>query len=146
MASFAYTVAKKKIIDGDIHFDTDDIRVALVMTNTTADTEKDVATFAAMSTLDEMDGANYVRKELADEATAQDDANDRAEFDADDVVFSALGNGTRQIAGAIVYFYAGAGDANAIPIAYIDDAPLPLDPGGADFTLQWSAEGIVQIT
>ncbi|HUX15384.1 MAG TPA: hypothetical protein VMW52_02870 [Phycisphaerae bacterium] len=145
MASFIYTHAKAEILKGNIDLVNDDIRVLLVMTNTTADTEKDVDDIDELTTLDEMDGANYARKALTGEAVSEDEANDRGEFDADDVTWSALGDGTRQIAAAIVYKFLTI-DIDSIPIAYIDDSPYPLDPGGADHVIQWNAEGIIQAT
>jgi hypothetical protein len=39
MASVTYNVAKTAIGNGSIDLDTDDLRIALVMTNTTVDTE-----------------------------------------------------------------------------------------------------------
>jgi len=142
MANFVYTHAAYALMTGAIDFATDDIRVALVMTNTTADTELDVDNIDAFSTLDECDGANYVRKALADEAVTEDEANDRAEFDATDVTWTALGTGTRQIQGIIVYQF-NTDDTDALPICWIDDG-LPADGGGNDLTLQWNAEGILQ--
>ena len=139
--SFTYTHAVTEFAKGNIDLVNDDIRVLLVMTNTTADTEKDVDDIDAFSTLDEMDGANYVRKALANEAVTEDEANDRGEFDADDVTFSALGNGTRSMAAAVVYKFV-TDDTDSIPIWYIDDSPFPTNPGGLDFILQWNAEGI----
>jgi len=143
MASFIYTHAKAEILKGNIDFDADDIRVLLVMSNTTADTEKDVDDIDAFTTLDEMDGANYARKALANEAVTEDEANDRGEFDADDVTWSSLGDGTRQIQAALVYKHV-VDDTDSIPIAFIDDSPYPLNPGGADHVIQWNAEGIIQ--
>ena len=143
MASFIYTHAKAEILKGNIDFDADDIRVLLVMNNTTADTEKDVDDIDAFTTLDEMDGANYARKALANEAVTEDEPNDRGEFDAGDVTWSSLGDGTRQIQAALVYKHV-VDDTDSIPIAFIDDSPYPLNPGGADHVIQWNAEGIIQ--
>jgi len=144
MASFWYTNALRGVMAGEIDLDADDIRVALLMTNTTGDTEKDSDVITDIGTLDECDGANYVRKALAAEAVAADDANLRGEFDATDVVWTALGNGTRQIQGALVFKFVSA-DADSIPIAWVEFAAT-VNPGGADFTVQWNAEGILQIT
>ena len=146
MANFIYTVAKKKILDGDIDFNLpDDFRVLLIMTNTTADTEKDKLNVGAFTTLDEMDGANYVRKALASEATSQDDANDRAEFDADNVTWTALGAGTRQVQGLILIKHV-TNDADSIPIAFIDTGGFPFSASGADVTANFNVEGILQAT
>lgn len=151
MVNFVYTRAKRDILLGAIDFSTDDIRIILAMTNTTADTEQDVATVSAFTTLDEMDGANYpgtfaTRTALATEAVNQDDPNDRAEFDADDVTFSALGAGTRDVQGYLIYKH-GTSDADSTPILWVDTmAGLPFTASGTDLVIQWNAEGILQAT
>jgi hypothetical protein len=117
------------------------------MTNTTCDTENDgIATFANFTTIDKHDGANADNaKALANEAVNLDDTNDRAEFDADDTTWTALGNGTRAIQGALIYKYVDGTDTNDIPIAFIDFA-VAQNPGGSDFTITWNAEGILQLS
>lgn len=141
--SFYYTRALAKFMSGDIVLSTQDIRVLIVMTNTTCDSEEDTEFISGFTTLDEMDGANYVRKALANEAVVADLPNDRGEFYADDVVWSQLGAGTRQMAGIVVYKHV-TGDGDSIPIAYIDDGGFPLAANGLDFTAQWNLEGILQ--
>jgi hypothetical protein len=148
--SFVYTPAKAKLLAGDLDFSgtgLQDIRLLAVMTNTTADTDQDVATISAIGTLDEFDGSGYARQALAGETVNQDDPNNRGEFDANDVAFGALGNGTRQIQGFVLYRHI-TNDADAVPIAFIDNAgsSFALNPGGASVTIQWNVEGIVQAT
>ena len=147
MASFVYTNAKRALLAGEIDLDTsgDDIRVLLVMTNTTADTEEDVAVIDDFTTLDEYDGANYVRKALAGEAVAADNANDRGEFDANDITWTALGVGTRQAQAMIVYKHI-TDDTDSIPLAFIDTGGFPFDGNGGDVAVTWNAEGILQAT
>ncbi len=147
MANFVYTHAKHLFLTGALNLSSADVRVALVMTNTTADTEKDVSTISAFTTLDEYDGANYTSggAALAGESVAQDDANDRSEFDATDLTFSALGVGARQCQGAIVYAFVTNFGAS-IPIAWIDTGGFPFTGNGSNVTIQWNAEGIVQAT
>lgn len=147
MANFTYTHAKHLLLTGALNLATADMRVCLVMTNTTADTEKDVSTFAGFTTLDEYDGANYTTPgaALTGEAVTQDDANDRSEFDANDATFTALGVGTRQCQGAIVYAFVSNLNAS-IPIAWIDTGGFPFTGNGSNVTIQWNAEGIVQAT
>ncbi len=143
MANFVYNEAKRAILRGEIDLQADDIRVLLVMSNTTADTEDDVNTISGFTTLDEYDGANYARQALANEAVNEDAANDRAEFDADDATCSALGAGTRQCQAAIVYKHV-TGDADSVPILFVDQGGFPFSGNGGDVQLQWNAEGILQ--
>lgn len=142
MASFAYIPAKKSLWDGGVDLDTHDMRILLVMSNTDADTLNTAATISAFASLDEMNGAGYARQALASEAVNQDTPNARAEFDAADVVFTGLGNGTRPVTGAVIFRFI-TNDADSIPVFYIDLSPN-FDPGGGTFTVQWNAEGIAQ--
>lgn len=147
MASFVYNEAKRAVAAGELDLNAHDMRVALLMTNTTADTQNDgIVTVGDLSTLDEMDGTNYSSpgKALANEAVNKDDPNDRAEFDADDVTWTALGNGTRQIAGALLYKFV-TNITSSLPVAWIEFSSST-NPGGADFTLQWNSEGILQFS
>jgi len=147
MASFVYTNAKELMLKGDLDFDEagNDMRVALVMTNTTADTEKDKALMNAFTTLDECDGANYVRKALATQVVSEDAGGLRGEFSADPVTWTALGVGTRQVQGLILYKHV-TNDADSIPVAWIDTGGFPFWGNGGDVTYTPNAEGILQTT
>lgn len=149
MANFVYTPAKSKLLSADLDLNSHDIRVAIVMTNTTADTEQDAATLSAFTTLDEYDGANYARKALANEIVNTDTTNDRGEFDADDFTWTALGAGTRQAAALLLYRYVDGTAAADQPIAYIDTTSpsvFPFSGNGGDVAVAWNAEGILQLT
>ncbi len=144
--SFVYTPAKTALLNGELDFAADDIRVALVMEGTTADTEEDTALMNAFSTLDEQDGTNYVRKALASEAVNEDTANDRAEFDATDVTWSALGAGATPVEGALIYKHV-TNDTDSIPLFFITTGRIDGFQGnGSDFTIQWNLQGIAQAT
>jgi len=147
MASHVYDNAKEQLLLGTIDFSTDDIRVALLMTNTTADTEKSAATVAGFTTDDDFDGSGYTAggAALAGEAVSEDGANNRGEFDATDLTFSSLGAGTRNIQGALVYKFVTSFSAS-IPIAWIDTGGFPVTANGGDITITWNAEGILQLT
>lgn len=84
---------------------------------------------------------------LAGKAIARDDANVRVEFDATDLVFTAIGNGVNDTIGEIAIAReqaAGQTDANTELIAHAD-VPNTLTNGG-DVTMVWDAEGILQLT
>lgn len=144
MADFVYNEAKRAFASGEINLTSDDIRIALVMTNTTADTEDDVNLMNGFSTLDECDDASYARQALANEAVNEDATNNRAEFDADDDAFTLAGDGTRDIQGMIVYKHV-TNDTDSVPIAWIDSGGFPVaKEQTGTLSIQWNAEGILQ--
>lgn len=143
MPSNVKNIAKGRMMSGDMDLNADDIRAILCMTSTTADTDVDADNTSGY-TLDEMDGSGYARQALANEAVNVDDANDRAEFDADDVTWNSLGNGTRQVQGVLLHEHI-TNDAGSFPLAWVEFAGT-INPGGSNLTVQWNAEGIVQLT
>ncbi len=145
--SFVYTKAKQQLAVGGLDFSTSDMRVALVMTNTTADTEEDVSTISAFTTLDEFDGSGYSSggSALAAEAVAQDNVNNRAEFSATNLTFATLGAGTRSVQAALLYKFSGS-FAASLPVAFIDTGGFPFTTNGGDINFTWNVEGIVQVT
>ena len=144
--SLTYTEAKRALASGeiDLHTGGDDIRAIAVMTNTTADTEEDVTTVSGFTTFDECDDTTYARITMANEVVASDNANDRAEFDADDLSFTFTGDATRQIAAILIIKHV-TNDTDSVPLFYIDSAGFPFTATGS-VTIQWNAEGIWQLT
>lgn len=130
--------------DGDAP---NDVRVLLVMTNTTADTEKDKLTFGGFTTFDEFDGSGYTSGGVAltGEGVAVDNPNNRGEFDANDATFTAVGAGTRQIQAAVVYKFVTSVSLS-IPLVFVDTGGFPFAANGGDIVMQWNAEGIIQAT
>ncbi len=144
MASVIYNEFKRANAAGEIDLNADDIRVALLMNTTTADTQNDgMINLNDFTTLGEHGTAG--RKALANEAVNKDDANDRAEFDADDVTWTSLAAGANPVQGVLVYKHVDGTDANDLVIAFIDFG-ADKNPDGSDFTVQWDAEGILQLT
>jgi len=122
-----------------------DARILLAMTNTTFDTEQDDTFVGDTTTPDEYDGAAYVRKNLANQAVNDDAPNDRGEFDADDFTWIALGAGTRQAQGMVLFIFITS-DAASPLVAWIDSGGFPFSGNGGNVTVTWNAEGIVQTT
>lgn len=142
--TFIYNEAKRALAEAELDFGSGGatLKVALVMTNTTADTEDDVNLMNGFTTLDEMDGSGYSRQTIASQSVAEDSGNNRAYFDASDTTFSSLGAGTRQVQGAILYKHVGADSSNT-PIAFFDSGGFPFTANGGSVTLQWNASGII---
>ncbi|MGF2075644.1 hypothetical protein, partial [Enterococcus casseliflavus] len=87
---------------------------------------------------------NYARKTCDNQTVSTDDANDRAEFDCDDFVWSSLGNGTRQVQGMGVHEFI-TNDAGSFPLAWVEFSGT-INPGGSTLTVAVNAEGLVQLT
>jgi len=144
MASGWYTPAKTKVFKGDLDFDTADVRVLIVMSNTTADTEMDAANIAAFTTLDEYDGTGYTRADLTTPAVASDTTNDRVEVDYDDFTFGAtVGAGARQGVGLVIYVRVDGTTANDYPVAFIDSASNPFQGTGGPLNVTVNAQGLL---
>lgn len=143
--SFVYTNAKRALLAGELDLDAHDIRVMLVMTNTTADTEEDVSTISAFTTLDEFNGSGYARQALTGEAVTADNPGNFGKFDANDAAFGTLGAGARNIQAALVYRHI-TNDSDSIPIAFVDSGGFPFTANGSTFTIQWNSGGILQLT
>lgn len=118
------------------------MKLLLAMTNTTADTDIDSSHVGDLATLDEMDGANYARVTLANQTVVEDTTNDLAYFDADDVTFTSLGNGTRQVQGALIFQFI-TNDAGSFMFCWVEFAST-INPGGSNLTIQWNAGGIAK--
>jgi len=146
MASFIYTEAAYQIALGTIDFTaTGDIRVLLVMNTTTADTEEDATTFGGITTLAEFDGTGYSSPGIAltTEAVTKDTVNNRGEFNADAVTWTALDAGSAPVQAAIVYKFV-TNLTSSLPIAFIDTGGFPFTANGSNVTITWNAEGILQ--
>jgi len=142
MASVVYNELKRANAAGEIDLNADDIRGRLVMSNTTCDTENDgVANISDFTTVDACDDTGYSDFALANELVRKDDANDRAEFDADDASVANNGDASRNVVGVLIYKYVDGTDANDIPCFYLEfTSPVTLD--GATLNIQWDAEGL----
>lgn len=146
MADLVYHNALRAILAGEIDLDAggDDIRVALLMTNTTADSDATAEVISDIGTLDECDDSSYARQALANEAVNQDDPNTRGEFDADDVDFGTMtGDASRQVQGFLLFKFV-SDDDDSIPILWKDFVgPVTMDP--TQFQILFNTEGILQL-
>lgn len=139
MANSGYNIAAKKFIDGTLNWASADLRLLLVDAGYTFDKDHD---FVDDVVADELSGTGYVRKTLAGEATSLDNVNDRAEGDADDVSWTGINAGTAKA--AIIYVQV-TNDADSYLVCYIDTGGFPITTNGGDLTVQFNAEGVIQI-
>lgn len=143
MAPFIYQRFKELLAKADIDLDTADIRVALVGSATTADTEKNANLFSDFTTLDEYSASGYTAggHDLANQQVVRSDGSNIVYFDADDLVFTSLGSSTNG-ADAILLHVHNATLANRVPLGYQDSGGFPFNGSGTNVTIQWHAEGI----
>ena len=141
MASFVSVPFKKLLGDAGIDFPSDTIRALLV--DATFNGDEDDEFVADPAVLGELVGTGYVRKDLATKTNALDTPNSRAEWDADDVTWTAIDAGTA--AGVLLYKFI-TNDAASPIIAFIDTGGFPVTTNGGDLGIQWNAEGILHIT
>lgn len=151
MASFVYNTAAKEMWDGTVDLLNDTIKVMLVDSTYSPDRDDDVVDAGGGSDAAdaEISVSGYTggyggagRKTLGTKAITTDKTNDRAEFDAANSSWTALGSGAT-IVGAIVIKEGPSADTASRLIAYLDFTDTATN--GGDFTLQYDAEGIIQL-
>lgn len=144
-ATHGFQYAHGQTMTGNVDLVTDDMRIVPLMTNTTVDTERDAKDAVSdFTTLDEFDGSGYSTGGLAldNQAVNIDDANDRAEFDADDEVVATLAAGTRAIDGLLLIKWI-TNLNSSLPYFWLEFAS-DFTPSGGEVTFAFNAEGIVQ--
>jgi len=130
MASALYPIGKKAILDGDIDFLVDTIKVALVDTGT-------YTYSAAHDFYNDVSGVVGTPGTLASKTTTS------GTFDAADLTFTAVSGSS--VEALIVYKDTGSAATSPL-IAYIDTGTgLPVTPNGGDITITWSGSGIFSI-
>lgn len=133
-----YNAFKAALLNGEVDLSADStghtVKVILV-TGHTPDIDAH-ASYADVSA-DEESGTGYVAggETLANQAVTQDNPNDRADFDADNTLWSGLDVGTPSH--AIMYDESHASDRLMI---YWE---VTTASNGGDYTLAWHADGIL---
>jgi hypothetical protein len=82
------------------------------------------------------------RKTLASKTTTESDANDRAELDAADVTWTALGSGAT--IGGVVVYKRGSADTDSRLISFHDVANTATN--GGDISISWNSAGVITLT
>ncbi len=130
----------------------DIVRVALMATTYTINIDSDLlfgTTGVSTNEVSTVTGytARGDGRALASKAFAQDDTNDRAEFDAADLVYSSLGGTSDQTFNQILILRApDASESNNSCDLIAHAAVSSTTTNGGNITLVWNAEGILQIT
>ena len=141
MANAIYNRFKQGILAGDYDLDNAsvEVKVALVTSaySPDIDTHEDYADIT-----NEVTGTGYTAggKLLANKAVTKDTTDDEGVFDADDVSWTSS---TITARGAVVYVDTGT-DSTSLLIAYFDFGEDKSSSSGT-FTIQWNAEGIINV-
>lgn len=152
MTDFHYNEAAKKVYDQTLDMLVDTIKVGL-STSTHVPIRNDdfLDEVGADDFIDgELSGTGYAagfgnagRRTLASKAIVVDKPNNRAEFDAADVTWTGISAGTAAQATLLKEI---TNDAASITIANVDSGGFPIVTNGGDLTIQWNAEGIIQLS
>ena len=148
--ALVYNHFKAVEANGTLDLLTDTLKVMLVGSTYTANADHDYVNPSAYQM--ELGGTGYTggylgsgRKTLSSKTVTEDDTNDRGTFTAAPVTWTAINAGTAAAA-IIIRERAATGDTMSELIAYIDTGGFPVVTNGGDFTVQWSANGILQLT
>lgn len=83
-------------------------------------------------------------KQLANVQFLKDAANNRSELTADPTVFTSLPNSGEDVGDAMVYARV-TDETDSYGIAAFDTQGFPFTPTGSDNTINWNAEGVLQL-
>jgi hypothetical protein len=140
-----YNKGKASILNGAVDLLADTIKVILVNNTYVFDADHN---FVSQVSSTELSGTGYAagfagsgRKTLAGKAVNEVDASDYAAFDANDVTWTAILAGT---AAGVILVKEVTVDGDSLLIAHIAFSSVVTN--GGDLTLQWDANGILQLT
>jgi hypothetical protein len=150
MANIIYTKFLEQTWNGGADLDAAGlvVRCLLERSTSTYSPNKDHDFVGDLSGLVEITVASYARQTVANKAVVIDDANDRVEWDFDNIAFGNLESG--QTVDALI-FYIQTGGSDATPaddplVCYIDTATgLPAVLGGGAFNVTINSEGFIQL-
>lgn len=140
MADVIYNSFKRDIMNGSIDLDTDTIKVMLVTSTYTPD--QDAHTKRSDIT-NEVSGTGYSAggAALANKVVSVDNTDNEGVFDADDLTWASS---TITARGAVLYKSRGGASTADELICYIDFTTDKSSSSG-NFTIQWGAEGILNL-
>ncbi len=150
MASGAFNRGVKELLNATTDFLTATMKVALLATATAYTYNPDNDFMDAGGANDPTDAelsvsgytggfAGAGRKTLASKTVTENDTNNRVEFDAADLTWTALGTG--QTIAAAVVIKEVTNDAATVLYVYLDPTDVPTN--GSDITLQFASNGFL---
>lgn len=123
---------------------TPDIRIRLVMSGFTGETEEDAVYRADLTAVDEFDGVGYVALDCANVATAYSDADDEWQLDFDDDDFGdPVAPGSDDIYGMLVELYVDGTAANDYVLGFSDQGGFGVNANNGPLNLVLPAGGLM---
>lgn len=140
MADVIFNSFKRDIMNGSLDLDSDTIKVMLVTSAYTPDQD---AHTKRSDVTNEVSGTGYSAggASLANKSVSADNTDNEGVFDADDLTW---GSSTITARGAVLYKSRGGASSADELICYIDFSADKVSSGG-NFTIQWNAEGILNL-
>lgn len=140
MANLVYNDFKGKIMDGTHDLDTQTTKVMLVTSTYVPDAD---AHHFRSDVTNEVSGGGYTAggQALVSPSITVDDATDKAYLDANNVVWSSS---TITARGAVLYKDTGNAATDNL-IGYVDFG-ADYSSSNGDFTINWAAGGILELT
>ena len=138
MADLTYTRGTYEVASGTTIWGTSDIRCMLVSTAYTADKDHNTVSDAVANEI-----PSATRQALASMTVTEDDANDRTDLDAADIVFATV-PGTVAIGGVVIFRHTGS-DATAPLLCFKDLSSANKSTNGGDVTIVWASGRIVSV-
>ena len=143
MADVIYNSFKTNILSGlfDLREAGDNVKVALVTSGYTPNV--DTHEFFDDIT-NELSGTGYTAggEAIGTQTVTQDNTDNEGVFDGVDVTWTGITAGTA--AGMVIYEDTGT-PATSRLIAFQDSGGFPVTTTGADLTVQWAVEGILNV-
>lgn len=142
MASVVYNTFKQKIMTAEVDLDTDTIKCALLTSSYTSDIDNHAA-WSDVSA-NEVSGTGYTTlgATLSGVTVMRDLTNDKGVFDANDVTWA---NSTITARYAVLYKYV-AGSSTTSWLICCFDFTTDKSSSNGDFTIQWNASGILNLS
>jgi hypothetical protein len=148
MANVIYTQFFTDLGQNTLDWETAVLRCQLERSTSTYTENKDHEDRNDLTGFIEITVTSYARQTIAGGAVANDHANDRSEYDCNDIAFGTLESG--QTVQAVNIFEQTGGDdttpADDTLVCYVDtdaDTILPFALGGGAFTVQINVEGLI---
>lgn len=149
MASEVYSNGVEQILDGVIDLDTDTIKLALIKSAHTEDSDHD---FVADISGDECDATGYTGgfngadRLTTTVTTTEQTASDRVVCILQDKTWTAIGGASNNTLEAVLVLFEVTSDADSFPIAYLlfsgtlttNGSDILVDMDGTDGNIRWT--------